>query len=74
MLFVWPETVPRCPHPGIVRCLDPDNGLSDTWVALTILKRMARAFWEPLATFYRQNYHVMGTIGDPEPQNDHGDD
>ena len=51
---------------AIEQFLDSDNGLSDT--------RAALASWEPLAKFYRQNYHVMGTVGDPGPQSDHGDE
>ena len=54
----------RC---AIEQFLDPDNGLSDNRAAQAILKRMALVYWEPLAKFYRQNYHVNGTVGDPEP-------
>ena len=56
---------------AIGRFLDLENGLSDTRVALAILKRMAVASWEPLTKFYRQYYHIMGTVGDLEPQSDH---
>ena len=60
-----------CSSDDIDRLLDPDNGLSDTRTALAIMKRMALDSWELLAKFYRQNYNVMGTIRDPEPQSDH---
>ena len=59
---------------AIEQFLDPNNGLSDTQAALAILKRMAWASWEPLDKFSRENYHVMGTLGNPEPQSDHDDE
>ena len=51
---------------AIEQFMDTDNGLSDTRAALTTLKRIAKASWEPLAKFYRQNYHIMKTDGDPK--------
>ena len=59
---------------AIVRNLNLDNGLSDTGAALAILKRMALDSWEPLAKFYRQNYNIIGTVGDPVPQSDQEDE
>ena len=50
--------------------------MSDICAALAILKRMALDSWEPLADLqcHGQNYNVMGTVRDPEPQSDHDDE
>ena len=53
--------------------LDPSHNLSDTRAALAILTRMANSSWEPLGRFYRRNYHVIESIGAPEPRSDQDD-
>ena len=53
---------------AIQKDLDPMHNLSDTRAALAIQKRMAGYSWEPLGRFYRKNYHVIESIGVPEPR------
>ena len=35
-----------------------------------ILKRIAKSSWEPLVRFYRQNYHIIESIGPRSDQNE----